>query len=255
MIEQIAMWGGFAGIIVALISITALIFIKKSIVDIVDRDLIFFDKNFELKKEAIESSLHILDKLNKDGYIVKNDPKFVDEANACYNQLLCVVTDIKLAENFYSMVFERDDIPTELEIAKFKLSARKDIGLSVKGSKAVKHVVKNVKPTNFETEKKVEEKKEPSTRYEEPTPEVGVKVNHTPIPEKKFEQVEVSEKKSEIERKPLATQRPIARPTTQARPINEPTQAVRPMARTTRPTSQTTSIQPIKRSVGRPKKQ
>ena len=53
MLEKIAMWGGIAGIVVALVAIIVLFLTRANILDILDKDVILFDKNFELKKQAI----------------------------------------------------------------------------------------------------------------------------------------------------------------------------------------------------------
>ena len=65
MIEKIAMWGGFAGVIVAIIAIVVLFLTRENILDILDKDVILFDKNFELKKQAIERAMLMADELEE----------------------------------------------------------------------------------------------------------------------------------------------------------------------------------------------
>ena len=102
MIEKIAMWGGIAGIVVALFAIIILFLTRKNILDILQKDVILFDRNFELKKSAIEHSFRLIDRLEQDSAIIA-DPVFKQEAKDCYNELLCVVSDLKVAYIFYNL--------------------------------------------------------------------------------------------------------------------------------------------------------
>ena len=49
MIENIAMWGGLAGLAVSIFAIIILYLTRKNILDILDKDVILFNKNFDLK--------------------------------------------------------------------------------------------------------------------------------------------------------------------------------------------------------------
>lgn len=143
MIEQIAMWGGFAGIIVAVFAIVILFLTRKNILDILEKDVILFDKNFELKKHAIDNALNIVDELDSVGASIKSRPDFVDRSKKCYNDLLCVVTNVKLAEEFHSLTLNHNDDASSARLAQFKVNCRKDIGLSTKGVKSIKALKKD----------------------------------------------------------------------------------------------------------------
>ena len=140
MLEQIAMWGGIAGIVIALFAMIILFLTRKNILDILQKDVILFDKNFELKKHAIDSALNLIDELEERGESVLSRPDFIEKAKSCYNDLLCVVTDIKLAEEFHAITLENSSNFSTLKLSQFKISCRKDIGLSVKGARSVKQL-------------------------------------------------------------------------------------------------------------------
>lgn len=137
MLENIAMWGGVAGCAMAIIAIFAIIIIKTEIKNLLNKDNILFDKNFELKKEAIEEALNIVDELETNGEEIVQNPTFASRAKACYNNLLCVTSKMNIAETFYSLTIENVEPATPVKIAKFKLACRKDIGLSSSGAKLV----------------------------------------------------------------------------------------------------------------------
>ncbi len=142
MIQTIAMWAGFASVILAVFAIIVIYLTRKNILDILDKDVILFDKNFELKVSAIENALSLVDSIETQGTRITLNPEFKEKAKNCYNQLLCVVSDVRTADEFYSIVFENNGIITAQRFAQFKLMCRKDIGLKVKNSKAVKRVSK-----------------------------------------------------------------------------------------------------------------
>ena len=56
MLNSIAIWGGIVGMGVAVLALLLMVFTKKDIADIVNRDVILFDQNFALKKQAIEKA-------------------------------------------------------------------------------------------------------------------------------------------------------------------------------------------------------
>jgi len=45
MLEKIAMWGGVAGIVIALFAIIILYLTRSNIIDLLDRDVIMYDTN------------------------------------------------------------------------------------------------------------------------------------------------------------------------------------------------------------------
>lgn len=139
MIENIAIWGGVAGLIVSIFAVIILFLTRHNILDILDKDVILFDKNFELKKEAISKALELTDQIYKNGKTVTMNANFDEQAKKCYNDLICVVSDIRVAEEFYNIAFNENYEITEAKNAQFKLMCRKDIGLTSKKSKILKH--------------------------------------------------------------------------------------------------------------------
>ena len=140
MIEKIAMWGGFAGVIVAIIAIVVLFLTRENILDILDKDVILFDKNFELKKQAIERAMLLVDELSEKGDQEKGNYEFAEKAKRTYNELLCVVSDARVADEFYNLAVDNSTAVSATKIANFKLLCRADIGLSNKKARLLKKV-------------------------------------------------------------------------------------------------------------------
>ena len=138
--DKIAMWSGVASIILAIVSIIIIFLTRENILDILDKDVILFDKNFELKKSAIEESLKLIDRIQEGGNSIRLDAGFTEQAKSIYNTLLCVVTDIRLADEFYNISLDTTQIITDARLAKYKLMCRKDIGLKSKHTKMLKRV-------------------------------------------------------------------------------------------------------------------
>ena len=143
MLEKIAMWGGIAGIVVALVAIIVLFLTRQNILDILDKDVILFDKNFELKKQAIERAMLMIDELEEKGTQTKSNLEFAENAKKTYNELLCVVSDVRVADEFYSLAVDKSSMPTSAQYAHFKLVCRHDIGLSNKKAKLLKRAKTN----------------------------------------------------------------------------------------------------------------
>lgn len=143
MLEKIAMWGGIAGIVVALVAIIIMFLTRQNILDILDKDVILFDKNFELKKQAIERAMLMIDELEEKGNQTKMNLEFEENAKRTYNELLCVVSDVRVADEFYSLAVDKTAVPTSAQFAHFKLVCRHDIGLSNKKAKLLKRAKSN----------------------------------------------------------------------------------------------------------------
>lgn len=152
---SISLWVGIIAIISSVISIIAVVLTRHNIVDILDKDVILFDKNFEIKKSAISQALLLTDRINKEGKDLVLKPDFKMQAENCYNDLLCVVSKIKLAEEFYAITINPNEEVTETRLAEFKLLCRQDIGLKTRGAKIVKRITEEPKeePTPIQTNK------------------------------------------------------------------------------------------------------
>ena len=153
MLEKIAMWVGIAGIVVALVAIIVLFLTRANILDILDKDVILFDKNFELKKQAIETSMLMIDELDEKGEQLKSSFEFEERAKKTYNELLCVVSDARVADEFYNLTLDKTVALTATNLAHYKLLCRHDIGLSNKKSKLLKRAktttADTTNPTDF----------------------------------------------------------------------------------------------------------
>lgn len=227
MLEKIAMWGGIAGIVVALVAIIVLFLTRANILDILDKDVILFDKNFELKKQAIETSMLMIDELDEKGEQAKADFEFAERAKKTYNELLCVVSDARVADEFYNLTLDKTVAPTASSLAHFKLLCRRDIGLSNKKSKLLKRAKVSEETTDAPTDimSQFEQQSRPSS-FNQPVRPIQPREPVQP-------------------REPIQPREPM-----QARPV-------RPMpARPTQPSAQAQSSlagrPPMPRPVGRP---
>lgn len=133
MLNDIAIWGGIVGMVVAVLALILILFAKKDISDIVNRDVILFDENFSIKKQAIDKALKLLDDLDQNPAIMSN-AEYVRLAKQSYNELLCVMTNQLLAEQFKQLSMEAGNLNAD-SLTRFKLNCRKDIGLKTKAYK------------------------------------------------------------------------------------------------------------------------
>lgn len=280
MLETIAICSGVASLIVSLFAIISIYLTKKNIVDILDKDAILFDNNFEIKKNALSAALSIIDEINTKGVIVRNDNHFVAKAKQCYNDLLCVVTHLVVADEFIDIALNIDPINLEERIKIFKLACRYDIGLDTKRKQTSKPQSKpenetpsqinssvfsqptatqanHTQPVNpqpqatvFEAQSQMPEPVMP-TLTQQPALEVSRDVQ-TPRP-----QTQTVRQQMQIPRAPIQT-------TNQAQPVRQPMQPARPQG--VNPAQQTRMVAPNQmqqprqpmqqptRQVGRPRK-
>lgn len=153
MLEKIAMWGGVAGIVISLFAIVIIYLTRSNIIDLLDRDVILYDKNYELKKDALESCFNCLDDVAQYGENVKNNPQFTKRAKETYNALLCTVQCPKIYQDFYKYTIDKSSamVSTE-ELEKFKILCRGELvlhkkkGEGFKGSTDVNVGMQNFRP-------------------------------------------------------------------------------------------------------------
>lgn len=127
---DIAIWGGVAGMVVAVLVLIVVILIKGDIKSTLSSEALLFDQNFNVKKQAIEKAEKLLDDLFSNDVIAQN-PEFIRRAKESYNELLCVVTSQAVAERFKNFALTLQAID-ENELNDFKIACRKDIGLKGK---------------------------------------------------------------------------------------------------------------------------
>lgn len=160
MIENIAIWGGVAGLCVSLFAVIILFLTRNNILNILDKDVILFDKNFEIKKHAISTALNLVDEISQKGKAVTYENSFAERAKQCYNDLLCVLSDVRIADEFYNIALDKTCDIDEIRLAQFKLICRRDIGLKTKKAKLVKRT------TEQKTQPAIPAN--PKTSFEEP---------------------------------------------------------------------------------------
>ena len=132
--EKIAMWGGIAGIVIAIFAIVILYLTRSNIIDLLDRDVVMYDKNYQLKKESLQEAFDCLDLIAQSGIEIKANSQFVTRAKEAYNGLLCSVNNPKLYQEFYSKAIDPSvtGFSTE-DIEKFKISCRSELIAKRKG--------------------------------------------------------------------------------------------------------------------------
>lgn len=122
------MWGGVAGIVIAIFAIVILYLTRSNIIDLLDRDVVMYDKNYQVKKESLQEAFNCLDLVAQNGLDIKNNPQYAQRAREVYNGLLCSVNNPKLYQDFYRMAI---DVATSgytvEEIEKFKIACRAEL--------------------------------------------------------------------------------------------------------------------------------
>lgn len=228
MIENIAMWGGIAGLVVSLFAVVILFLTKQSINDILNKDAILFDNNFEIKKNAICVAMSLVDEVQEKGDAIKNNEEFSKRAKQCYNDLLCVLNDVRIADQFYNITLNKDSLFNEARNAQFKVLCRNDIGLRTKDSMLMKRLSQK-QNNHVEYQQPVQ----PQPTYQQP-------ISQT-IQQPSFEQSQQT-----IQTQQPRPIRPVQNPqpttTQQPRPVRpSANQTVRPVGR---PPMQTASKKP-----------
>ena len=250
MLESIAMWGGVAGVGIALIAMINLFLTRKGIMDAINKDNILYGENFAHKKSTITKALDLVDDVYQNGKSLIMNPNFADKAKACYNDLLCVVADVEVANQFFNIALNNELPLAEKDVLLFKAACRKDIGLKSKGIKSIRisNAVSsgsnyNQAPTTPQSNGNFGGLQIERTRTEQnPKPEVA------PQPVRK-EQPQVTQTYQPL-RSVVATPDNMPKPEVpqqQPRPINRPA---------VRPTPAQPNAAPVRptRPVGRPKK-
>ena len=128
MLEKIAMWGGIAGIFIAIFAVVILYLTRSNIIDLLDRDVVMYDKNYEVKKEALENAFNCLDVVAQNGVEVKSNTQYAQRAKEAYNGLLCTLNNAKLYQEFYRLAVDKSaDGYTIQDIEKFKIACRGEL--------------------------------------------------------------------------------------------------------------------------------
>lgn len=122
------MWGGVAGIVVALVAIIILYLTRSNIIDLLDRDVVMYDKNYEAKKESLENAFNCLDLVAQNGVEIKNNPQYIQRAKEAYNGLLCTLNSGKLYQEFYRLAIDNTAYGYSIvDIERFKIACRSEL--------------------------------------------------------------------------------------------------------------------------------
>jgi len=253
MIENIALIVSVFSIVCSIFTMVVMLLLKKNVTDILSKDALVFDKNFELKKQAVNEALSIIDELEKFGKGIAFNEQFAARAKQCYNNLLCVANDIALVEVFHSLTMNPNFDINPQKLNAYRLLCRKDMGFEVRLTKEIMEnnglnsqptpMYQNVAPTPQPVYQPATYN-EPAKTYQEPAPvpqqepvaEPVKTAQSTSRPEQPTQQVRRPEQTAQTTRRPTTTQtaQPVRRPTVptsqQARPTTQ-----RPVQRPTNP--------------------
>ena len=128
MIETIAKWSGFVAIFIAIFAVIILYLTRSNIIDLLDRDVVMYDKNYEAKKEALENAFNCLDAVALNGTDIKNNPQYMQKAKEAYNGLLCTLNSAKFYQEFYRMAIDLTATDYSIEnIEAFKIACRSEL--------------------------------------------------------------------------------------------------------------------------------
>lgn len=132
-LEKISLWGGIAGVFVAIFAVIILYLTRSNIVNILDKDIIMYDKNFEMKKSSFQNACDILDFYETYGFEIRTSKQFIAKAKTAYNDLMIVSDNQKIYEEFHRLTLDSSTRQvTPLDIHNFKVMCRTDMNLKTK---------------------------------------------------------------------------------------------------------------------------
>lgn len=138
-LENISLWGGVAGVVISIFAIIIIYLTRSNIIDLLDKDVIMYDKVYEIKKNAFCAAFDVLDYYEIYGVDVKSSKQFVQKAKTVYNDLMCVSNTTKIYEEFYRLTLDQNTQKiSQQDIASFKDLCRHDLGLHIKKKKKKK---------------------------------------------------------------------------------------------------------------------
>ena len=148
MIENIAILAGVSALVVSIMACVAFLLLKKNIKDILQKDALVFDKNFEIKKNAITESFNIVDEVVIQGKSANLENAYIEKVIKCYNDLLCVMSNSQIVDEFYNIALNVNYPVNHRIITDYKLACRNDLGLKTKAPN-MKAVKSNNKPAEY----------------------------------------------------------------------------------------------------------
>lgn len=140
-LENIALWGGVAGVVMSIFGIIIIYLTRSNIIDLLDKDVIMYDKVYEIKKNAFCAAFDVLDYYEIYGIDIKSSKQFVQKAKGVYNDLMCVANTTKIYDEFYNLTLNPENTKiSQQDIRNFKDMCRHDLGLHIKKKKGKKSV-------------------------------------------------------------------------------------------------------------------
>lgn len=122
----------------SVIAIITMFILRYNIIEILNKDALVFDKNFEIKKSALEKAMAIVDQIEAGAPRATTNIEYINKMKSIYNQLICVVSNPSLAEQFLTITLDKVKVPQAMDFVEFKQNCRKDLGLKVKKVKLEK---------------------------------------------------------------------------------------------------------------------
>ena len=121
-------------VVVALFAVVILYLTRSNIIDLLDRDVVMYDKNYQIKKESLQEAFDCLDLVAQNGFEIKNNQQYISRAKEAYNGLLCSLNSAKLYQQFYAMAIDINVTNYSVEdIEKFKIACRGELISKRKG--------------------------------------------------------------------------------------------------------------------------
>ena len=231
MIENFAILSGVAALVVSFMAIIAFLLLKKNIKDILEKDTLVFDKNFEIKYKAITASFEFVDEVMINGKSANLDEKYIERAIKCHNDLLCVISNKNVIDEFYNITLNVNYPVNFAVVMDYKMACRADIGLKNKivGIKKSKEATVAAQPQTQPVQAYTQQpavQPEPYIPSQPITPQQPVQPQ--PMPQQNTQQRPVQPRPAQPQQRPM---QPGVKPT-QPRPV-QPQQ--RPVARPTNP--------------------
>ncbi|MFQ6724451.1 MAG: hypothetical protein ACLRFE_03895 [Clostridia bacterium] len=120
--------------VIAVFAIVILYLTRGNIIELLDRDVVMYDKNYQIKCDNMKEAFDCLDVVALNGLDVKNNPQFVARAKEAYNGLLCCVNNPKIYQEFYRLTLDTSIGGFSVEdIEKFKIECRNELISKRKG--------------------------------------------------------------------------------------------------------------------------
>ena len=208
-LESISMWGGIAGVAVAIFAVIILYLTRSNIIDLLDKDAIMYDKVYELKKTAMQNAFDVLDDFEIYGLEIRKSKQFIQKAKAVFNELMCTANSPKVYEDFYKLTLdENNQHITVKSIATFKSLCRADLGLHVRKDK-------HKKVDNSAEVSQISSIDSDSAPVQRPIPERPVE---RPVPAERPTQVAGGSRVAQARPRPVA---PNARPMPRPQPVKK----------------------------------